>query len=210
MKKLILSLFAALLLTVSTAQAQTLLDNTTLSAAVGLTDTVITVGSVTCTGCTFGYDTLIYVDLEAMRVARNYVSGTTIPVRRGTDGTRPARHKNAAVTILGPPARFYNLDPAFGACGPRSSQQYLPWVNIVTGRVWTCDGNPNVWRSTVPYATNNDTPSRTLSKVWTPESAIASRGTETPSASVWDRLWASTVASLSRANAFMSQKAFRW
>lgn len=172
MKKLLLACFAALLLTVSAAQAQTIVDNSTLSAAITATDTYVTMGSVTCTGCTFGADTLIYVDLEAMRVERSYVSGTTMQVRRGTDGTRPAAHKSGAVTLYGPANRFYNIDPKIGACGPRSSNLFLPWINVVNGKVWTCDGNPNVWRATVVYSETSN--SRTLSRIWTPEAAMAS------------------------------------
>lgn len=162
MKKILVLVMLALAGAIN-AQAQTLIDNSTLSSAVATTDTVISMGSVTCTGCTFGYDTLIYVDLEAMRVERSYVSGATnIPVRRATDGTKLASHKSGAVTQYGPGQRFYQADPKIGTCGPRSSQLYLPWINVNNGKVWTCDGNPNVWRSTVIYS--ETTNSRTLSR----------------------------------------------
>lgn len=158
MKNLFRSLvvLATVLLSTATAFAQTTVPSTTLSSAItSATSAVanITLTSVTCTGCTFGADTLIYIDHEAMRVTRAYTSGTTVPVQRGTDGTRPALHSNAAVVYYGPATWFHGAaaggqagDPSYGRC-IRNQQTFLPWINISTGWVWLCD---NVqWRATV-------------------------------------------------------------
>lgn len=155
MTRTILAMLVGLLLTAN-ASAQVLINNTTLSTAItSTTQRTINIASATCTGCTFGPDTLIYVDNEAMRVTGAYVSGiTNIPVTRGTDGTMAGVHAASAVVLLGPGARFHgaagsgmvNGDPPTGAC-VRNQQQFLPWVNVTTGYVWTCDSA--VWRATV-------------------------------------------------------------
>ena len=75
------------------------LTTTTLSSAVAVNDTSIVVASATG----FAAGNLILIDQEVMQVAKNYVSGTTIPVLRGLDGTATAIHKASAnvTTYLG-------------------------------------------------------------------------------------------------------------
>jgi len=68
------------------------LTTTTLSSAVAQTDVSIVVASATG----FAAGNLILIDLEVMQVAKNYVSGTTIPVQRGLDGTAQVAHKASA------------------------------------------------------------------------------------------------------------------
>lgn len=164
------------LLWVAPASAQTTIDNTTLSAAIATPQaantnaaTTVSLASVTCTGCTFGRDTVLYIDLEALQVTAAYTSGTTgIPVTRGAFGTRAAAHKNAAVVFVGPPVRFHMSsqvnggDPPAGLCVlPGDYLGFRPWVNVNSGGSWVCDGNPAVWR--VTYIVNRSDNSRALS-----------------------------------------------
>jgi hypothetical protein len=73
------------------------LVRTTLSSAVGVNDTTIRVADAT--GFSAGY--VIRIDQENLRVAKTYVSGTTIPVTRGQDGTVQAAHVVTAGVVCG-------------------------------------------------------------------------------------------------------------
>lgn len=159
--KVSLLLLGVLWLGPSAVYAQQTIDNTTLSAAMSDTARTLTLAATTCTTCTFGPDILIYVDQEAMRVTGQYVSGSTVPVTRGTDGTRAkvGNHASGAVVLYGPADRFKAVDPTPGAC-TRSSQQWLPWMNISNGLSWSCD-NVN-WYATNNYAITNS--SRALAR----------------------------------------------
>jgi len=68
------------------------LTTTTLSAAVTVTDISLTVASATG----FAAGNLVLVDQEVMVVAKNYVSGTSIPVSRGQNGSVTAAHASSA------------------------------------------------------------------------------------------------------------------
>jgi hypothetical protein len=68
------------------------LATTTLSAAATQTDMSITVASAT----SLAAGRLIVIDQEEMQVAQSYVSGTTVPVLRGRDGTAAVAHKATA------------------------------------------------------------------------------------------------------------------
>ena len=68
------------------------LTTTTLSSAVAATDTSIVVASATG----FSASNLILVDQEVMVVGKSYVSGTTIPVYRGQNGSVTAAHVASA------------------------------------------------------------------------------------------------------------------
>lgn len=68
------------------------LTTTTLSSAVAQADISIVVASATG----FAAGNLILVDQEVMQVAKNYSSGTTIPVQRGLDGSIQTTHKASA------------------------------------------------------------------------------------------------------------------
>src|SRR5260221_1406519 len=74
------------------------LTKTTLSSAMTVTSTSAVVTSAT--GFTAG--NFLKVDDEVMLVTKSYVSGTTIPVLRGQDGTLTAAHASSAnaVTFL--------------------------------------------------------------------------------------------------------------
>lgn len=120
--------------------AQTTLSNTTWASAVSQTTTTVSVTSA----ATMAVGDLIYSDHEAMVITA--ISGTTITVQRGMEGTSPAPHRNASIIFSGVPDRFYVNDPPFGDCSPRASIRFLPWINVRTGTLWTCDGAN--WRAT--------------------------------------------------------------
>jgi hypothetical protein len=73
------------------------LTTTTLSSAVGQTDTSIVVASAT----SFVANMFVKVDDEIMQIAKNYSSGTTIPVQRGVESSKQTTHVSGAnVTIF--------------------------------------------------------------------------------------------------------------
>ena len=72
------------------------LTTTTLSSAVAVTDNSIVVASAT--GAAAG--TLARIDDELFQIAQSYVSGTTIPVLRGRDGSATAAHKASANVVF--------------------------------------------------------------------------------------------------------------
>lgn len=88
------------------------LTATTLSSAVVISDNVIKVASATG----FAAGNYVTVDQEKMRIAQNYVSGTTIPVLRGQDGTATAAHPTAAKCIT-------ELASDFSAVSPQTATQ---------------------------------------------------------------------------------------
>ena len=71
------------------------LTRTTLSAAVALGDRDIVVASATGIVA----NDLVKVDEEFMQVLSTYVSGTTIPVRRGQNGTAQVAHPTSAGVV---------------------------------------------------------------------------------------------------------------
>jgi len=71
------------------------LTATTLSSAVAQGDINIVVASATG----FAAGNLVLVDQEVMRVRQDYVSGTTIPVLRGQDGSAQVAHKASAPAV---------------------------------------------------------------------------------------------------------------
>ena len=144
------------------AGAQNVLTQTTLSAAVpalagtlfSSTQTFVQVASAT--GITAiapnptvpinaSNSVVIYVDRELMQVVA--VSGTTLRVIRGYDGTTAVPHASGAMVLAGQATWFYHNDPGGGrypgqgvsgvACTP-SAQIVTPWVNIYTGAQWLC------------------------------------------------------------------------
>jgi hypothetical protein len=73
------------------------LVRTTAAAAILATDTTITVASAT--GFSAGY--WVRVNQEMMKVALNYVSGVSIPVVRGQDGTAVQAHPITTGVVVG-------------------------------------------------------------------------------------------------------------
>lgn len=84
------------------------LVKTTASAAIAATDSAIQVTSAT--GFAAGY--YVRVDQELMQVLSTYVSGTTIPVRRGIRGTFVDVHGKYADVVCGTGADWASPAPA--------------------------------------------------------------------------------------------------
>ena len=80
------------------------LTKTTASAAIALGDTELTVASAT--GFAAGY--LVKVDDEQMVVQSTYSSGTSIPVRRGQNGTAQVAHPVTANVVVGTASDWAN------------------------------------------------------------------------------------------------------
>jgi hypothetical protein len=89
------------------------LARTTASAAITAADTSIVVASAT--GFSAGYT--IRVDQELMRVGGAYVSGTTIPVIRGQEGTQVVAHAINTGVVGGTAADW-------ATPGPQTTVQY--------------------------------------------------------------------------------------
>ena len=75
------------------------LTTTTVSTAIGVNDVNIVVASATG----FAAGNFVLIDQEVFKVAQGYVSGTTIPVLRGQEGSVTTTHKATAnaVSFLG-------------------------------------------------------------------------------------------------------------
>lgn len=78
------------------------LVTTTLSAAVAIADASITVASATSVAA----GRLILVDQEMMQVLQSYVSGTSVPVTRGQNGSATTTHKVTANVTHGAATDF--------------------------------------------------------------------------------------------------------
>lgn len=72
----------------------------------------------------------------------NSVSGTTIGVTRGYNGTQANPHLTATPVLVGNPTQFFQTDPS-GAC--TASLSVTPYVNILTGRQWICSSVLGAW-----------------------------------------------------------------
>jgi hypothetical protein len=154
MKRMILGLIAALLVSVP-ASAQTYLTSTTLSAAVNASSSTFVV--VSATGIAAGGG--LYVDREFVTVRS--VSGTTITVARGQSGTTATAHGSGRTVIIVPAAALStvisNTDPTpfdgVGTC-TASNHRYLPVINVTSGNVWLCRYTTAGQTATIWAATN--------------------------------------------------------
>lgn len=153
MKKL-LAVLATILLLATPVFAQTSLSTTNLAAAVADTSSqFVTVASATGitapgTGSTL---TFLFIDGEQMGVRS--VSGTTIGVSRGQNGTTATTHLANAFVYAGSPNAFTTVDPS-GSC-VAANQAFTPLINVRTRSVWNCAATATglaVWQgwSTVP------------------------------------------------------------
>lgn len=83
------------------------LTTTTNSAAIAADDNSITVASATG----FAAGKLLWVNGERMKVAKNYSTGTTIPVTRGLDGTYRQAHSVTSNVSVGDASDFSGAAP---------------------------------------------------------------------------------------------------
>lgn len=139
----ILKLLSIFALGVTLSFGQTIMGQTTLSQAVGKTDKVINLTSVTgVSGAAANnqFLTMLFVDMEPMNVLS--VSGTQVTVQRASQASRQVAHASGAVVWVGPPSYFKATDPT-GAC-TATNELFLPLVNFTNGLVWNC-GTNGVW-----------------------------------------------------------------
>lgn len=138
--------------------AQTVLSNTTLSAAMTATATTLTLTSASAfSGSNVGAPTvgnLLYVEHEAMTITA--ISGTLVSVIRGQSGTFAAAHVSGAVVFSGPGSAFRQSDPPLQTC-TTATMGTRPWINVITGNTWLCISSK--WQATnvmkITYDSNN-------------------------------------------------------
>lgn len=170
MKKTLFAFICALLIG-GTAQAQTILNSTTLNGAVTQNQTTVTLTSVTVNilngaaafspAIAVGQE-LVVADaggLEAMII--NAINGTVLTVQRGVGNTRQMAHATGGVVFVGASNSFYSGPPGSGsgtapgsAC-TRSQLRFLPWVDLTAGLIWSCgsQGTPttaSTWSAVNP------------------------------------------------------------
>ena len=129
------------------AEAQRLLTDTTLSAAMTRTATSASVTSAT--GMSVGR--FLFIHGEVMRITS--VSGTTIGVQRnvsvvtGFAAVPQAHPSGAQVWVALDGEDLKTRDPDHEQACTRGTDQAAvqPWINIMTGTVWTCN-NSTGWR----------------------------------------------------------------
>lgn len=122
---------------IPTLHAQATTTQTTLSAAVTTTDRVIVVASATG----FAANRTVVIDGEAMLVGAAYVSGTTIPVTRGTSQTGVTAHASGAVVFAGLSTYFAKADPS----GPCTATDQIALPLVVIPSRGSQPGNVNVY-----------------------------------------------------------------
>jgi hypothetical protein len=109
-----------------TAAAQTILTQTTLSAAVTTTSTTF-VSVASATGITANSTVLYVADGLGELMFVNSVNGKTIGVTRGSNGGPAAStHASGALVFVAPPNAIASQPPA-GSC-TRANQLYLPVI----------------------------------------------------------------------------------
>lgn len=140
----LLSALCVALFTVPIA-AQTTINSTTLSGAITATQQTITLAS----SSNISVGDRLFIDWEMLTVLRCGTSSTvgsgctsaTMTVQRGTGdgaGGRSAPHATSSTVWTGPGQRFQVSSPPLGSC-VRSSIEFLPWIDVTTGNIWTCD-----------------------------------------------------------------------
>lgn len=148
----------ALLLPLGSLNAQATLGTTTLSAALTGTDSSATPGNSTdliyvtsissfVQNSVGQYQTLLYVDFEAMDVLAVMPAGSNNQIRvvRGAHGTKATKHNSGATVYVGPPVYFGGAAGAgantagdkVGAC-ISTNELALPFININDGKIFDC------------------------------------------------------------------------
>jgi len=126
----------ALVLWWTPVSAQTLMSNTTITANMDVVQTSFLVSSAS--GFTVG--NYAWIDLEAFRITN--ISSLTIQVVRGQLSTKAQLHNSGATVLTGNRLHFVSYgtthQPPYGRC-IRTSQLYLPLIDVTSGNVWSCD-----------------------------------------------------------------------
>lgn len=150
--------------------AQATITATTLSAAVAQGDQSVTVASATG----FAANNLLVVDGEAMSVRS--VSGTTINVSRGVQGTAAGPHGSGGIVLTGTPAQFSTADPV----GPCTATSEVALPRVVIGAEGSRPRAVSVYQCTGATATTQRW--QLFTKNGYPSFSIGSGGTNTATA----------------------------
>lgn len=130
--------------------AQAALTPTTLSSAVLVTDVQIVVASATG----FAANYTVVIDGEAMVIKSSYVSGTTIPVSRGVQGTAQQAHASSSPVYVGPSNYFSAFAPSPGPC-TSTAEVALPRIVIQRAvSVYNCSGGSSTTQTWQQYTVN--------------------------------------------------------
>lgn len=132
MKKTLLSIALVALLLAANGYAQTAMTQTTLTVAVGLRDSTISVASATNVAA----GGIVFADKEAFAVTAINTATLVADVRRGVSGTKAATHAAGVVAYAGTPDKFGSSDPS-GSC-VAAAQRVLPLVIPSTGHIAAC------------------------------------------------------------------------
>lgn len=111
------------------------LPTTTLSQAVGSSDLTVVLpdtSAVTAIGM------WLYLDSEAMRVTALPRSDGSVTVARGVGGSRALPHLSEVTVYVGQSYQFYTQNPEGE---PPTVPFVLPWINVISGGIWTVLGN---------------------------------------------------------------------
>lgn len=139
----------------------TCMQRTTLSANVAADDAVINVTSAT--GFTAGNG--VWIGVEELEIVS--ITGTAIRVSRGQNGTRAMVHDNTDAVLTGVDTggprgggHFNVVDPNFQEDCTRGTGEasHLPWINVRTGWVWSCDVATDWTATNVGVRTLNSEP----------------------------------------------------
>lgn len=144
--------------------AQNSLTQTVLSAAITQNASTMTVASATgFTASTNSVSRWAYLDKELVRITS--VSGTTIGIARGQEGTVQTAHATNTVVFTydaGNRGDPWQTRDYSGSC-TRTLQTVQPIINIQTGAIYDCDANLGLWESVSLTQSASSLPYRTVS-----------------------------------------------
>jgi len=138
-----IKLYAVALLTLLcavSAQAQTALTQTTLSAAV-TSSAINRVSLASTTNIVAG--TVLFADKEEL-VVSTLLGGGAVQVQRGAAGTRASLHVSGQSVLVGPAAAFQVKDPQGLCTAGQREFQYGTAINVVNGLRFVCGINGQV------------------------------------------------------------------
>lgn len=136
-------LAAALLMLAVPAMAQTALTTTTISGAVAdVAQRTIVVASAT--GISIGHG--IWLPATGEFVTVTGISGTTLTVNRGDEGSRALPIANSATAVITPPNASINRT-LFGSCTGANAPQYFQYVNVPQNLLYVCLSGAGTWQA---------------------------------------------------------------
>jgi hypothetical protein len=154
-----LALLAVLIGSAFTAQAQTALVATTLTAAIAAGQRTVALASLT--GMVVGNE-IFFGPGDASKILSINTPGLTVTTSvRGAAGTKSFAHVSGTMVLTGPGPAFVGYDPAGTCAAGQGLFLYTPVINLTTGRQWLCDILGNV----APGFGNTDVPAHTTAAV---------------------------------------------